>query len=138
ATIWLPAADATAVSSEAGAAGALDMVPTVPGGGDPGKSQSIQASPETSRNSGHCVPLSRSVRAAFGGLASLLTAPASSLPLATTVLGASAGGGAGGGAWRQAAGSRQAMTRLDSRVRCDSGRNRTGLTMRRSMAGVAP
>src|SRR3546814_5754868 len=80
--------------------------------------------PPSSTRTGTLLPyatLCRSVGTA--GLASLLTAPASSLPLATTVFG---GGSTGAGACcRQPAGSRQAIARQDSN---DGKRNRAGIT----------
>src|SRR3546814_10295542 len=80
--------------------------------------------PPSSTRTGTLLPyatLCRSVGTA--GLASLLTAPASSLPLATTVF---VGGSTGAGACcRQPAGSRQAIARQDSN---DGKRNRAGIT----------
>src|SRR3546814_4046039 len=95
----------------------------VPGSGAPATPQSSHASPDTSRSAGQSVPLSTSAWVGTAGLASLLTAPASSLPLATTVFG---GGSTGAGACcRQATGSTQAIARQDS---SDGRRKRAGIT----------
>src|SRR3546814_3100023 len=89
----LPGDDATAACAACGAGSGT--IATVPGSGAPATSQSIHASPDTSRSAGQSVPLSTSAWVGTAGLASLLTAPASSLPLATTVFG---GGSTGAGA----------------------------------------
>src|SRR3546814_8125460 len=81
----LPGDDATAACAACGAGSGT--IATVPGSGAPATSQSIHASPDTSRSAGQSVPLSTSAWVGTAGLASLLTAPASSLPLATTVFG---------------------------------------------------
>src|SRR3546814_2131363 len=91
----LPGDDATAACAACGAGSGT--IATVPGSGAPATSQSIHASPDTSRSAGQSVPLSTSAWVGTAGLASLLTAPASSLPLATTVFG---GGSTGAGARR--------------------------------------
>src|SRR5690606_40052878 len=106
----LSAAGATDAGAECGAG--EDTVAIVPGSGAPAASQSTHASPDTSRSAGQSVPSSTSAWVGTAGLASLLTAPASSLPLATTVFGGSSTGA--GACCRQATGSRQAIARQRS------------------------
>src|SRR5690606_26088265 len=117
--------DATPACAAGGAGSGA--IATEPGCGAPGMAQSIHASPDTSLNSGQSVPWSTSAWVGTAGLASLLTAPASSLPLATTVFG---GGCTGAGACccRQPTYSRQAIARQGSSHRCEGRRNRTGIT----------
>src|SRR3546814_3823702 len=85
----LPGDDAKAACAACGAGSGT--IATVPGSGAPATPQSIHASPDTSRSAGQSVPLSTSAWVGTAGLASLLTAPASSLPLATTVFGGAIG-----------------------------------------------